>query len=923
MNHVRHSNRAVFKATACSLLLTALLGGCGKSDDPAALVAEAKQYQAKGDTKAAIIQLKNALQKNPEDAEARFLLGSIYMDSGDALSAEKELRKAGSLGIAPERLMPPFGKALMALGKYQDVLDQTAKGPDNAETNALRGDALFAMGKRDEAKVAFQKALERKPGYSTALIGLGKLAAVSGDAAGASKLADEAIAKNPKDGDGWMFRGDFLRTSGHPDEAIKAYDEAARLQPQNINPVIARAGLHIGARQIDAAKADIDAAKKIKPNSLVILYTQALLDFTQGRNAEALESLQLVLKAAPEHMPSLLLAGAVQYALGSTEQAEQNLKKYLAVNPDNLYARKLLASALLKNGQIDRASTIIADALKVAPQDPQLFMIAGESSLQKQDYAGATDYFEKAGALAPNVAMVHTALGMSKLGQGDNAKAVSELELAASLDTKSTKAGSLLVMTQLRLKQYDKALVSVKALEKDQPNDPQVQNLKGGVYLGLQDLPAARASFEKAVSLQPTYFPAVENLARLDLQEKHPEVAKTRFEAVLAADKKNVAAMLALGDLANAMNQPAEATTWFGKASAENAAAVMPAIRLGGQYLRTGAKDKALVLAQKLYATNDVNPAVLDFLGQAQATNNDLPSALATFKRLASIKPKSPEVQMRIASIHASMQNWKEATASLNNALAMQPENLEAQVALVSIYEAQGDFEAALKVVRTVKSQKPKLPAGSVLEGDILMAQKKPLLAQKAYEEGLAKGKGGMLALKVHAAMTAAGNGKEADARLASYVKETPADLNARMFQAGRLLARGENKAAIAEYEAIDKASPKNPTVLNNLAFLYQQEKDSRALDMAEQALKLAPNNPTIMDTLGWILVEKGPDKRGLDLLQKAGAQLPASSDVHLHLGIALMKSGDKAGARRELEPLAGSTTYAKADEAKRLLKDL
>ena len=47
--------------------------GCARND-PASFIASANSYIAKSDYKAAIIELNNALQKAPDNAEARLLL---------------------------------------------------------------------------------------------------------------------------------------------------------------------------------------------------------------------------------------------------------------------------------------------------------------------------------------------------------------------------------------------------------------------------------------------------------------------------------------------------------------------------------------------------------------------------------------------------------------------------------------------------------------------------------------------------------------------------------------------------------------------------------------------------------------------------------------------------------------------------------
>ena len=72
------------------------------------------------------------------------------------------------------------------------------------------------------------------------------------------------------------------------------------------------------------------------------------------------------------------------------------------------------------------------------------------------------------------------------------------------------------------------------------------------------------------------------------------------------------------------------------------------------------------------------------------------------------------------------------------------------------------------------------------------------------------------------------------------------------------------------------------------------------------------------------MLVEQGDTARGLPLLQKASSQAPNAMEIRYHLAQALHKSGDKAGARRELDKLlASDTPFAHADEARALLKTL
>ena len=74
--------RRLWPVLALAVVSTLLLPACSK-ESPDELIASARTYEAKGEHKAAIIQLRNALQQKPADGEARLLLGRASLNVGD------------------------------------------------------------------------------------------------------------------------------------------------------------------------------------------------------------------------------------------------------------------------------------------------------------------------------------------------------------------------------------------------------------------------------------------------------------------------------------------------------------------------------------------------------------------------------------------------------------------------------------------------------------------------------------------------------------------------------------------------------------------------------------------------------------------------------------------------------------------------
>lgn len=902
-------SRQPLTLTSVALVTALIFSGCDQFTQYSEqeLIQRAKDFEDKGNIKGSIIELKNALQKNPNNPQARLLLGQIYLKNGMGHEAEKELSQAEKLGVSHESIQIDLGEALLLMGEYPRLLNEiqpTEKTtpPNLAHIQQLHADALLRQGKLKEACNLFQQSLNTYNGHAPTFWGLAQCAMAERNPDKAREWLNAALLLKNKQAKTWIFLGNLEQIQKNPKNGLAAYSQALRLEPNNQEALLNRASLYMALRQPESARADVEKVSRIAPRAFTTYYLQALLHFELNKFAEARDTVQKALQIAPDHMPSILLAGATAYSLGSYQQAESYLNRFLANFSHHSYARKILASTQLKQKHPEKALQVLAPVLVAYPDDAAALALTGEAYMASGEPAKAIQFLQKAATIDSGNPTIRTQLALSHLSMGDDELGIAELAKAAALDPNPQKADVLLVMVHLKHKEYDKALGAIQTLEKKTRPSAATLTMRGSALLGKKDLPGARSSFEQALALDPTFYPAAATLAQLDLAEKKIDVARQRFERILIKDKNNLQAMIAMADLAAFQKKDQEYISWVEKAAKAYPQSIKPQAMLARFYLTRNEPRKALAIANEVVNLYPDNPVALDLLGSTQLATNDNKGAMITFSKMAQKANPSADTLNRLATVQLTNNQSVSARTSLNQALKLMPTHLPSLKTLIQLEMKENKAETALQLARQLQNQLPNSPAGFELEGDIHLYRKQMLQAVKAYEQSMTKGGGTSALIKLHRALVLAGHGPSAETSLTKWLQQHPADLVAGTYAAEYYASVGRAKEAIIQYQSLLQQNPDNAILLNNLAYLYQREGSPRARPTAEQALRLAPDQPAIQDTLGWILVQQRQAQQGLELIRKALSKVPANPSIRYHYAVALAQTGDKAGARKEFE---------------------
>ncbi|MCW5612464.1 MAG: PEP-CTERM system TPR-repeat protein PrsT [Rubrivivax sp.] len=904
----RKSVRAAVVAWSSTVVLLTACGGKSEAE----LIASAREHLDKRETQAAIIQLKNALEKNASSGEARALLGRALLDDRDPAAAEIELRKALDAGARKENVLPALAQAMLQLGQGDRLLAQfgteTLQDPlAHAELKTAVAAAHAQRGDRDRAREMLAAALAVRPDHAPATLVQARLAAMDDDIDGAIRLVDGLLAKDPASEWAGQAKGDLLwfgknDTSG----ALEVHRRVLAAHPKAAGSHSSVIAILFGSGQTAQAREQFTRMKAALPTHPETLFFEAQFAFLDQDLRRTRELTDLVLVAAVNHFKALELAAAAEYQLGNHVQAQAFADRALKVVPGLVLARQIQARSLLRIGQPARALQALQPLLSNANVDGATLALAGEVAMQNGDAQQAETFFQRATKAAPGDTRVRTAAALSRLGSGAaGAAALRELEQIATA-AGDTRADLALISARIAQRDADGALKAIDALQPKMAHHPLPDQLRGQVLVAKRDADGARRAFEAALAKDAKYLPAVNALAAMDVAAGKPDAARKRLNDLLKLDPRNAQAMIALSAIAaHSGGAPDEVLRHL--VDAVKADPTDPSVHsaLIGHHLRAGDAASALTAAQRAGAALPNDAAVAELLGQVQIVAGSPQQAVSTFRRLTALQPDNQRLQLHLAEALLATQDGAQASRALRKALELDPQQGEARRALGMMALRDRRPAEALSTAREWQKHDPKDAGGFALEGDVEASRRNWVPAISAYQAALKLSDATEAAMKLHAAYRAAGRYADADRVAADWERRRAQD-PAFQFYLGDV-ATNDKAYARAEqhYRNVLRSQPGNALAMNNIAWLLLQQSKPGALELAQRADALLPNRAPVLDTLAAAQAAAGRMADAVKTQKRALAASPQDPHLQLRLAGYLLKAGQKSEAREHLEVLA------------------
>jgi putative PEP-CTERM system TPR-repeat lipoprotein len=762
-----------------------------------------------------------------------------------------------------------------------------AQTPDQLLAEARQA---IGAGELRTADIHLKNLLQQEPDNVVGRQLLGEVSLAQGDPAAAEQNLRRALELG---GDSSAIQLPLLRAllvQGKYRETVQQVELGPRLTGEDQATALVMAGnAHRSLGSLEAAEAAYGAALEINPGSPDARTELATMLLSRGRAQDAAQLIADVLADRPDFAPALLLRAALERRTGRYDIAEATLEEILQLEIDQRSPTYTLVLAQLVElelvqGKIDEGAAHADALLSAVPESPTAAYIKARVETEQQDLDGAERRLEGVIAGFPEYWPAYTLLGSINARQG----------------------------------QVEQARAYLRTAVTNNPDDNAARLSLAEVYVRDGDISAAKDVISNASPDAGNMFFAI--AGRASLQAGNPNLASEYFERSEGTAPTDLQTLVGLSSVYMSAGEFERAIRVIETSSLEEGD--NEGVRdylLTLLHLRQGDAQAAASTSQRLVdrLPNDAWP--LNLRGTVALVSNELPAARELFLRAVELDPDFVPALLNLARAAVALNDKEQAAEHLRRVLQIEPQQPVATLGLAVLAAARGDVAEA----RRWLEQTPASPTRYQLQGELAMAENRFDEAAMAFSRGFELQPSATLALRSYAAATRAGR-PQPESQLLAFDATNQDDPRVDFALGSIALASGNQDDAIARFQAVVQQVPAHGGALNNLAWLYGERGDQRAVEFGERAYAAEPNNPAIADTLGWLHVQSGDAAKGLPLVKQATEALPNQREIRYHWAVALAESGDSTQALSVLEALlATGDEFPGRDDARARVAEL
>lgn len=838
----RRQSRAIRALVTGLLSFSLFIVGCASDEERVVkFLDRGAAYVEDGKDEEAIIEYKNVLQIDPENATAHESLSNAFLRIDKPREAYWEMSETVRVNPSNIDARLRYGTISAAVGDFDLSFEQANAvlelDSDNARAFMLRGQSNEQREKIDLAEADFRSAILSDPDAAAFKFLMAGFYERQSDHEKAEAVYRDVMATEKS----YLALISLLRV------VLRDEDRRAEIDPMLVELIELADLAPKEPRTLEVGSIDRGTTSLLhnvlREDALYGAYSfLAIVRRSKGDLDGAIDALEEGLQKADDKARFVYEMANFYRLAGRSEDENRMIRRATEEAPDDADAQLVLSAYLGRQGDLDGALEAAVAAVAVASDDQNENAKLREAELRVD--VGFRDGSPE------------------QIQQG---REIVDAILASRPD--SPEANFVKAKIELAENDFSAAKLSLEATLQARPTWAQARFVLGSALIMEGDLRRARVELESAIESQSDFEDARRLLVQVYAQLGEHEFAIEQGRAFLKARPTESGIRIIVGQSLTRVGRAEEAYAEISQIPEEerDAATHFALGRLDLAYGRIEEGAEKLRLAENL---SPGNPQVIRALLAIDANQKQLGESEKRIAAALEANPEDSEIMELQAEVNLMLGKGDEAKAALEKAVETEPRNVSAQLALADLAARSGDDEKMLQVIERAAAA---VPESSDLQYRLAQAYDHNSRTDEAiasYEKAITLNDDLALA-KNNLAYLLAESGRDLDRalELAQEAKEQlPDDGNASDTLGWVLLKRGLPSAAIGYLQEAAERFPEEAfeiqaIVQNHLAIAYEENDEAdnavksaqRALEFYERLTKAAKERGLTVSEPGWV----------------------------------------------------------------------